>query len=113
MTRPSTLRFFCILPILLAFLPSCVHHGSHDSADAQFQKLTDQFLESHYAFRPIAGAGLGWHQYDGKFVLPDAAALAAERARLQRFEAAFAAIPVDALTPAHRHDLRLLQSAIS
>src|ERR1051325_5837374 len=101
MNCPSARPFFCTLPILLVFLPSCAHHGSHDSADAQFQKLADQFIESHYAFRPIAGAALGWHQYDGKFVLPDAAAVAAERARLQRFETAFAAIPMDALTLAH------------
>ena len=116
MSRADAVRFplfslalFC----LSALLYGCAHGGSQNSADAQFQKLSDEFVETHYAFRPISGAGLGWHKYDGQFVLPDRAAVAAERARLERFDRSFATVNADALSSQHRHDLHLLQSLVA
>jgi uncharacterized protein (DUF885 family) len=81
--------------------------------DARFQRLADEFVATHFAARPLAGVALGWHQFDGKFVIPDKATLAAEEARLKQFDAAFASIPPDRLSAAHRHELHLIQSTIA
>jgi uncharacterized protein (DUF885 family) len=108
-SRDQFLLFLISALCLLALLPA----RASDSVDAKFEKLAKEFVETHYAFRPIGGAGLGWHQYDGKFVLPDAAAVAAERARLQRFETAFAALNAQTLAPRNRHDLHLLRAAVA
>src|SRR5436190_23492059 len=104
---------FLLFPVTVLCLLTWLPVRGSNSVDAQFEKLAKEFLESHYAFRPIAGAGLGWHQYDGNFVLPEAAAVAAERSRLQRFETAFAALNAQTLAPRNRHDLHLLRAAVA
>ena len=83
-----------------------------ESADQRFGKLAAEFTETHYAQRPLAGLALGWHRYDGQFVVPDRASLDAELARLRRFDAAFGAFPPDTLSSGHRNDLRLIRSTI-
>jgi uncharacterized protein (DUF885 family) len=100
--------------LVLALVSSgCTHLSGQPSGDARFQSLADEFVATHFSARPLQAVGIGWHQYDGRFVLPEKAILAAEAGRLKRFDAAFRAIPVTQLSPARRHDLRLLQAVIA
>ena len=80
---------------------------------ARFRRLGEDFLTTHFAQRPLEAVALGWHQYNGKFGNWDAAALAAEVKRLQRFDAEFAALPADRLSAASRWDLRLLRANLA
>jgi uncharacterized protein (DUF885 family) len=105
-----------IIPLLLllaALCIGCAHVSNKSSADSRYERLANDFVTGQFAFRPLASVALGWHQYDGRYVVPDEPALAAEESRLKRFEAEFAALPAGQLTPVHQHDLLLLQSAIA
>ena len=62
---------------------------------------------------PLAGVALGWHKYDGKFVVPVGDAVMAEKKRLEKAGLEFRALSGEKLSLEHRHDLRLLMSAIS
>ena len=99
--------------LLLILLMGCVATKADDSADARFRRLGEDFLTTHFAQRPLEAVALGWHQYNGKFGNWDAAALAAEVKRLQRFDAEFAALPADRLSAASRWDLRLLRANLA
>jgi uncharacterized protein (DUF885 family) len=97
----------------LVVLIGCISSERPDSADARFRRLTDEFLTTHYAQRPLEAVALGWHQYDGKFPNWDRAALDAEMERLRRFDAAFAALHPERLSATNRWDLRLLRANIA
>lgn len=90
-----------------------VLEGEPTPAEASFSNLADEFVREHFAARPLAGVRLGWHHYDGRFVVPDQSALAAETGRLKRWEGVFAGLSDEGLSPARQHDLRLLRSAIA
>ena len=108
------IRSLTLALVVAALAAGCSHLGDRSSsADSQFDQLTREFLSSHFAFRPLDAVGLGWHQFDGQFVVPDQNALAAEMARLKHYDRAFAALPESRLTPAHRYDLAILRSAIA
>lgn len=94
-------------------LAGCTTPSDRQSVDERFSRLTDEFLATTFAGNPPAGVALGWHQYDGRFVVPDAPALAGEIARLKRFDAAFAAIRPAQLRPNLRNDLAVLRSTIA
>jgi uncharacterized protein (DUF885 family) len=98
---------------LVMLVAGCAHRSDQSSVDTRFQRLANDFIATHFSSRPLAGVALGWHQYDGKFVVPDKAALATEAARLKRFETAFASLPADRLSATHRHELHLIQSTIA
>src|SRR5688572_31441020 len=56
------------------------------SPNAQFEKLSGEYLEKHLAWRPTMGMGLGLHQYDGRLTDFSRASLNAELRRLKRFD---------------------------
>ena len=108
---------------LLLVLLGC-HSGKHKSApepakienlpaDEQFEKLAHDFVKGYYDFRPLAGVSLGWHEYDGKFVVPTRDALVAEERRLEKAGVEFRKLAREKLRPENRHDLRLLASLVS
>jgi uncharacterized protein (DUF885 family) len=99
--------------LLAALCIGCAHVSNKSSADNRYERLANDFVTGQFAFDPLTGVALGWHQYDGRYVVPDQQALAAEDNRLKRFESEFAALPANQLTPVHRHDLQLLQSTIA
>jgi uncharacterized protein (DUF885 family) len=80
---------------------------------ANYDKLTEEFTRTHYDHRPLAGVALGWHQYDGQFVIPDAKALAGEMERLKKFDAEFAKIPATNLPPQKQLELNLVKATIA
>ncbi len=73
---------------------------------------TERFIREYHQMRPLTGVALGWHQFDGKFVVPTAAQSADERAF---FRASARQFPESALTgtsPALRRDLALVRRQI-
>src|ERR1051326_3989352 len=104
------MRKVTTLACLLALLPGCTQlkEKTAITTDDRFQVVADEFVASHYDARPIEGVGLGWHQYDGRFVVPDQKTIASERDRLRRFGQTLASWPAKDLTPANRYDLALL-----
>lgn len=82
------------------------------SPDAQFQKLSDDYLEGHLAWRPTVGMSLGFHQYDGRITDFRRASLDAELRRLKEFQARLARFDAKRLTREPAFDYRLLQSTI-
>jgi len=98
----SRLLLFCVAATL----------GRAADANAAFDQLAAQFLADHCAADSLDAVGLGLHAYDGKFVVPDRAALAAESQRLHRAEAAFRALPATALSTARRADRQIVLAEI-
>jgi len=105
----KTLRFL-ISTFAMLVLFGCV--SPKVSPDAEFEKLSNEYLEGHLAWRPAAGMALGLHQYDGRITDFRRASLDAELRRLKEFQARLARIDAARLTRAPAFDYRLLQSAI-
>jgi hypothetical protein len=61
----------------------------------------------------MEGMALGWHEYDGKFVVPTAEVMRAERARLERFDGKFREVDVAKLSREERLDLDLLKLVVA
>ena len=82
------------------------------SGDAEFARISDDFLAGHLAWRPQMGTALGLHEYDGKITDFSRASLDAERARLEKFDRVLARWSVKSLSPPAYHDLRLMQATV-
>lgn len=83
------------------------------TADATLKRVGDDFLAGRFAFRPLDGVAVGWHQYDGRFTVPDRETLTAELARLKQTEAELRAIDAAQLSPARCFDRQLLGLAVA
>lgn len=93
-----------------ALVAGCV---TGPSERARFRELSDRYVATHFAARPVEAVGLGWHQYDGKFEVPARERIAAERRRLEEFDAAFRAIDGGRLGKADRLDLEILRGVVA
>jgi uncharacterized protein (DUF885 family) len=86
--------------------------SSKTSPDAEFQNLSETYLQGHLAWRPTAGMALGLHEYDGKVSDFSRASLDAELKRVKSFDAKLSRINAAKLTREVSFDYRLLQSTI-
>ena len=77
--------------------------------DTSFHRAAESFLASYFQERPGQGVALGWHQYDGQFVVPTATALAEERQHILSAKAEFAAFDPKQLRPEEAWDLELIR----
>lgn len=75
-------------------------------------ELSDAFVQGHFEARPLEAVALGWHQHDGRFVVPTRAAIESEHARLLRFKALFGRVGTRGLSPSAILDLQLLRLAV-
>ena len=82
------------------------------SPDAEFQKLSEEYLRGYLAWRPSIGMSLGLHEYDGLVTDFRRASLDAELRRLKEFDAKLARLNMRDLTRETSFDYRLLQSTI-
>ena len=98
------------------FIPviSCKHKDKDHSgsADAVFQKLSDEFLEGWLAWRPQAAVELGFHAYDGRMTDFSRASLDKELKRLKDYDQKLAVLDSSLLTSKMFFDFRILRSAI-
>lgn len=97
---------FCLLLFALA---ACQKSAP---TDADFTKLTDACLTDYYANNPQLAVGLGLHEYDGKLVIPNAAAHARELAMLHRYDSLFTVYDTTQLSPDNQMDFKVLTAAI-
>lgn len=86
--------------------------AAENVAEATFQRLADDYLDGHLAWRPLMATQLGLHDYDGKITDFSRASLDAERARLGRYARELAAIDHAALSAAKRRSCQVLEAAI-
>jgi uncharacterized protein (DUF885 family) len=77
-----------------------------------FEKLTNDYLDGHLAWRPTVGMTLGLHQYDGRITDFSRASLDSELRRLKHFERNLGEIDSDGLPREMQFDYKLLQSLI-
>ena len=82
-------------------------------ADPAFQKVSDQLIHEHYASRPLDGVALGWHQFDGRFLVPDRAAIRGEISRLRAADQLLTEISAPTLNGEERRDFQLLDLLIA
>lgn len=73
---------------------------------------TERFIQDYHAQRPLTGVALGWHQFDGQFVVPTAAQVERERAFFRAAERQFPAAALAGAEPALRRDLALVRRQI-
>ena len=81
--------------------------------DADFDKLSLDFIGGYLAARPLTGVALGLHQYDGKIGDYSRLAIDAEIERLRRFHGHFEKMDASMLSKRADIDRRILLSAIA
>ena len=82
------------------------------SADADFQKLSDEFVADYMKRNPTAATYLGVHDYDDQLEDASRAAVDREVADYKQFRARFAAIDPSRLSLANQLDLAQVVAAI-
>lgn len=110
------MKKFVSLLIPIAVLFSCNQQKPADakvSADAAFQKLSDDYLTGYLAWRPAQGVALGYHQYDGKVTDMGKESLGKELGRLKDFDQKLSAMDTTSLSAKSFYDFRILRSAIN
>ena len=105
-------RFLCSVLLVLGYAQSFASAPAGPDPEAQFARLSDEFVDGYLAWRPQQGTALGLHQYDGRVTDYSRASLAAEHARVERGAREFAAIDHAALSADARHRCRLIETAI-
>jgi len=83
------------------------------NAEGAFEASAAEFIREFHDDTPLAGVALGWHQYDGRFVVPTAEHNAAVLRRLRNWRERFARIDRSQLTPPARRDLSVIQNRLS
>ncbi len=94
---------------LVLLLNSC--KNSH-SGDADFQKLSEEYISGYLAWRPQNAVSLGFHEYDGKLDNFSKTSIDAELARLKKYDEKLAQIDTASLSQKVYYDFSVLRSAI-
>jgi len=105
------------LLMLVVLLSGCASNSPPSpppgaNADAEFNRLADEFIASHLAWSPQAGTSLGYHEFDGKLTDYSRASLDAELARVKGFEKRMRQFNAQNLSPQAYYDFRILRSSI-
>lgn len=101
-----------IFTVLVIFAGCATDRHRSSSEDGRFEKAQEAFIRTHFGHRPIAGVSLGWHQFDGKFEVRDDQNVAAEIARLRKYDGIFREFQPELLTAHHQLELNLVKAAI-
>ncbi len=83
------------------------------AADSRFARLSSAFIQHQYELDPLDGVALGWHEYDGKFVVPTRRQLEEETAWLRREQIAFRDVDAARLSAVERADRDIVLAFIS
>jgi uncharacterized protein (DUF885 family) len=97
---------------VLASLGAVYNPPAVASGDAEFVKVSDEFLAGYLAWRPLAATMLGLHEYDGKITDYSRASIDGELARLKKFEARLAALDPKSFSRETRFDWQILLAGI-
>lgn len=80
--------------------------------DENFDAAAAEFVRFFHDAQPLAGVALGWHQYDGRFVVPTAAQNSAFLEKLKDYQKRMDALPAATLSLRARRDLSVLKNRI-
>lgn len=86
--------------------------AAEPSSDATFEATAREFVQFFHDSLPLAGVALGWHQYDGRYVVPTAAQNKVVLDRLRTFQQRFAAFDPKKLSPQARRDWSVIENRI-
>src|SRR6185436_15590799 len=78
------------------------------SGDAEFNRVSEEYIAGYLAWRPQSGTSLGLHEYDGKVTDFSRASIDGERDRLRRSDATLRAMDTRTLSPQAFYDYRIL-----
>ncbi len=70
------------------------------------------FVRTHFEQRPGEAVALGWHEHDGRIVVPTREAMNRELSRLRSFEVSLRGVREAGLSDSARLDLQLLRLAV-
>lgn len=102
--------------VLAIYVLACLGAANMSPAatggDTEFDKVSNDFLTGYLAWRPLMGTSLGLHEYDGKITDYSRDSIAAERARLERFEAQVVALGSRSLSREKEFDRQILLAGI-
>lgn len=106
-----------LLFLFLACICGCSTTRQPDAAatakaDAEFNKMADEFLTGYLAWRPGMAVALGLHEHDGRITDFSRTSLSLEHTRLKLFEQRLRKFPARDLSPRASYDFRILQCAV-
>jgi uncharacterized protein (DUF885 family) len=110
--RTTTALVVCAFSAATALAVASTSPLSAAAGDAEFAKLSDEFLSGYLAWRPLAATQLGLREYDGKITDYSRAPIDAELARLKRFEGRLAALRPESLSRDTRFDWQILLTGV-
>ncbi|MFM8418625.1 MAG: hypothetical protein ACKOEQ_00685, partial [Verrucomicrobiota bacterium] len=99
----------CIVGLIAACWAGCAPIGQRVVA---LREISDGFVRTHFAARPLEAVALGWHEHDGRFVVPTEVSIRHELGRLRRYGALLGDIDERSLRREDLLDLRLLRLAV-
>lgn len=82
-------------------------------ADAEFLKVSDEYIKGYLNWRPLRATSLGFHEYDGRLNDFTRLAIDAELERLKRFEERLKKFDQSKLSPQNAIDCRLLSCSVA
>ncbi len=97
---------------LIALSLLCRSGFAAQTADAEYEAVSEEYIKGYFAARPLQGTALGLHEYDGKITDYSRLALDAELSRLRRFDDRLTKFDPSKLSPRQSLDLRILQAAV-
>ncbi|MBL9176245.1 MAG: DUF885 domain-containing protein [Verrucomicrobiales bacterium] len=86
--------------------------AAEDPNVAALDATAAEFVRFFHAAQPLAGVALGWHEFDGNYVVPTAAQNAAFLEKLGDYRRRVDAIPANSLPLRARRDLSVLKNRI-
>src|SRR5580704_11605288 len=88
-------------------------NGGEMSADAEFARLAQEYLDDRAERHPDIATGLGDHRFDARLADPSAQARGDERRTLDGWAARLAAVDHDALSAEHRVDAAMMADSVA
>jgi uncharacterized protein (DUF885 family) len=109
---PMKTAAFLLLACSLVFFSNCSQKEKRAvNLDSAFVKLSNEYLEGYFAFRPATATYLGLHEYDRQKRDYRKTALEAELSRLKQYEQRLISLG-DSISTKKAYDYKILLSAI-
>jgi len=102
--------------LILSLLTGCFSRSVREEVVAipsDPSLLSDSYLSQWKQTHPVESVGFGFHEYDGRSIVPDARTLAKLRQSLHAYGAAIDQVQWEQVPGANRYELRLLKQWIA
>jgi len=108
-------KFILILIVFATVLVSCRDKEktiSTTKGDAEFQKISDEFIADYLAWRPEFSVRWGLHEFDGKISDFSKVSIENELSRLKKYDQILNDLDTSSLSSNMYYDFKILQHAI-